>query len=206
MGKWIGIGFGALVVVIIIVVAVVFVSATSAPSAPTPPPLSPSSGPAAPPPPSLPQQLQSVQQAIQQTQQTGQAQDVTLTITEQMANDEVAKAIKSIPPGGDFTIREATIYFRKGVMEMHLSATIAGLSIYPKVKSGVTIQNGMPVSQNLSVELGMIGLPSAINDMIKKTVEDQFTALLKSFGSNLTFKSLQLEDQRMIAVGTTKKT
>jgi hypothetical protein len=91
-------------------------------------------------------------------------------------------------------------------MEMHISATISGLSIYPKVKSGVMIQNGLPVAQNLTVELGMFGLPSFMSDMIKKTVEGQYTALLKSFGPNVTFKSIQIENQQMIATGTTKKT
>jgi hypothetical protein len=56
--------------------------------------------------------MQSLQQAIQQTQQTGQPQDVTIIVTEQMADEEVVKAIKKMPPG-DFTIKEATIYFRK---------------------------------------------------------------------------------------------
>lgn len=205
MGKKIGIGIGAFFGLIIIVLAVVVVMIFQKPSAPAAPPLPPPSAGTTQPVPSLQQQIQDVQQAIQKAQQTGEPQDITLIITEQMANDEIAKELKSQPASGDLVIKGATVYFRKGVMEMHINATIMGISIYPKVRAGVIVQDGKPVAQNLTVELGMVGLPGAISDMIKKTVEDQFEALLKSFGTTISFKSVQLEDLRMVVQGTAKK-
>lgn len=210
MGKKIGIGIGAFFGVVIIIVVVVAVMMFQKPSAPAPPPLAPSAsagtgGPGQPVP-SLEQQVQDVQKAVQKAQETGQPQDITLVITEQMANDEIAKALKSQPASGDLVLREATIYFRKGVMEMHINAAIMGISIYPKVKAGVTVQDGKPVAQNLTVELGMVGLPGAVSDMIKKTVEDQYAALLQSLGTNISIKSVQIEDLRMVIQGTAKKT
>lgn len=206
MGKKIGIGIGALFGIIIIVVGVFVVMLFQKPTPPTPPPVAPSTSTGTgQPAPSLQQQIQDVQQAIQKAQQTGEPQDITLTITEQMANEEIAKALKSQPATGDLVLREATIFFRKGVMEMHINANLMGLTIYPKVRAGVIVKDGKPVAQNLVVEVGMIGLPGAVSDMIKKTVEDQFDALLKSFGTNITFKSVQIEDLRMVVQGTAKK-
>ncbi|MEW6142302.1 MAG: hypothetical protein AB1597_03990 [Chloroflexota bacterium] len=204
MGKKIGIGVGAFFGVVVIVLVIVVVMMFQKPSAPAPPPLAPSTG-TSQPAPSLQQQVQDVQKAIQKAQETGQPQDITLIITEQLANDEIAKALKSSPATGDLVLKEATIYFRKGVMEMHISANIMGVSIYPKVRSGVIVQDGKPVAQNLTVDLGMVGLPGTISDMIKKTVEDQFEALLKSFGTTISFKSVQIEDLRMVVQGTAKK-
>jgi len=206
LGKKIGIGIGAFFGVVIIVLVVVVVMMFQKPSAPAPPPLAPSTSTGTgQPAPSLQQQVQDVQKAIQKAQETGQPQDITLIVTEQMANDEIAKALKSQPATGDLALKEATIYFRKGVMEMHINAIIMGVSIYPKVRAGVIVQDGKPVAQNLTVELGMVGLPGTISDMIKKTVEDQFDALLKSFGTTISFKSVQIEDLRMVVQGTAKK-
>ncbi|MCX8126143.1 MAG: hypothetical protein N3E40_03250 [Dehalococcoidia bacterium] len=206
MGKKVGIGIGAFLGVVIIVAVVAGVMLLQKPSAPAPPPPVPSgpsgTGPPAPP---LQQQLQDVQQAIQKAQQTGEPQDITLIITEQVANEEIAKALKNQPATGDLVMRGATVYFRKGVMEMHITAGLMGITIYPKVRAGVVVQDGKPVAQNLTVEVGMVGLPAAVSDMIKKTVEDQFDALLKSFGANVTFKSVQIEDLRMVVQGTVRK-
>jgi hypothetical protein len=159
--------------------------------------------------PTLQQQLQLLYQAIQRTQASGLPNEVSIVITEDMATEEITRAVKAIPPtetaAGNFTISEVTAYFRPDTIELHAVAQFGNLIIYPKIRFGVIIRQDIPVIQNLTVELGRLGLPGFANDFIMKTVEDQSAALVGSLRQNASFKTLWIENELMGTTITTRR-
>jgi hypothetical protein len=126
-----------------------------------------------------------------------------------MATEEITRAVKAIPPtetaAGNFTISEVTAYFRPDTIELHAVAQFGNLIIYPKIRFGVIIRQDIPVIQNLTVELGRLGLPGFANDFIMKTVEDQSAALVGSLRQNASFKTLWIENELMGTTITTRR-
>lgn len=203
MGKKIGIGVGAFFGVIIIVVIVAVVMLTRAPSAPpAPPPLPPSaSGGTGQPPPSLPEQLKKVEEAVK----TGQPQEVKITITEVMLNDEINKILKPGTDLGGIMVQEATAYLRQGLLQVNLKVNMPPVpfALYPTIKASIAVKDGKLAVTIQSLDIGTVGLPDTFREQLNALMGNEL-GKIQLAGTGVELKTVTVGDGFLTVTGMTK--
>ena len=158
--------------------------ATQSPPPTTQPPPTTEPPPATQSPPSFEQKMENFLKEVEDAHNTGESRKISLVITEDEANSEIAPRLAQVELPEDIPLEVESVHidFQPDLAVTTLKGTAYGIALTVEVKAQVSIQDGEPKVEVIDVDFGWLPLPEVVKDQITslltQKIEDlQTTAL-----------------------------
>jgi len=158
--------------------------------------------------------LKSLEEAIDKVRQTGQAQEVSITLTEAEVNTQASQSIAQETQSGDFKVTSVKIDLKpNNVMSAELQAQALGFTIPIKVNMGVSVKDSKPAVSVTDINFGLMPVPQSMKDQIAGAIADSIDDLVVEMTENaaggdvkLEFRSITIRESDMTMVVLVKPT
>ena len=150
---------------------------------PSPSPAQPSP-PATQPPPSFEQKIENFMKEVEDARTAGESREVTLVITEDEANSEIAPRLAEIELPEDIPLEVESVHvdFQPDLVVTTLKGAAYGITLNIEVEAKVNVQAGKPKVEVVDIKFGWLPLPGGVKDqitgLITQKIEDLPTTAL----------------------------
>jgi hypothetical protein len=150
--------------------------------------------------------LKSLEETIEKVRATGQAQEVTIGLTEAEVNAQASQAIVQETQSGDFKVTSVKIDLKSSnVMAAELQAQALGFTIPIKVNMSVSIKDARPAVTVTDIGFGIMPVPQSMKDQIAAAIADSIDNLMVEMTENAAGDDVELEF-RLITIRETDMT
>jgi uncharacterized protein YpmS len=144
--------------------------------------------------PTLQDKLKGLEEAIEKARATGQAQEVTITLTEAEVNAQASQSITQGTQSGDFKVTSVKIDLKQNnIMSAELQAQALGFTIPIKVNMGVSVKDAKPAVSVTDISFGLMPVPQSMKDQIAAAIADSIDDLVVEMTENAAGEDVELE-------------
>jgi hypothetical protein len=151
---------------------------------PSPVTAQPSQPPAQPPPSDEPpasfeEKIQGFIEELQEASTAGESTEITLVITEDEANSNIAPLLAQVEIPEDIPLEVESIHidFQPGIVATELRGTTYGITLTIQVEARVHIEDGKPRVEVVDINLGWLPLPQLVKDQITGLITQKIEEL-----------------------------
>ncbi len=158
--------------------------------------------------------LKSLEQTVNQVRTTGQAQEVTIVLTEAEVNDQATKTLAQSPqpPDSPFKVLSVRVDLKPdNNLNAELQAQAMGFNVPIKVGLNAGVKEGKPDVKITGINFGMLPVPQTMKDQIAAAIAQNINDLVVQMtqggvggGVAFEFKSITIRESDMTIVALIK--
>ncbi len=138
--------------------------------------------------------LKSLEEAIEKVRATGQAQEVTITLTEAEVNAHASQSITQGTQSGDFKVTSVKIDLKpNNVMMAELQAQALGFTVPIKVNMGISVKDDRPAVTVTDISFGLMPVPQSMKDQIAAAIAESIDNLVVEMTQSVAGSDVELE-------------
>lgn len=149
--------------------------------------------------PMSPEELQSLEEQLRATLAAGTTGEITVTITQQQLNAYIASEVASQP---EPWITDPSVIFTAGQVEVYGKIAQSGISANTKIVLEPRIDaDGSPKLDIVSINLGSLPAPDAINERVSTLVDNTLRDYLAQSSNPIKVTNIVITEGQMTVSG-----
>jgi len=138
--------------------------------------------------------LKSLGEAIEKVRATGQAQEVTINLTEAEVNAQASQSITQETQSCDYKVASVKIDLKSNnIMSAELQAQALGFTVPIRVNMSVSVKDDRPAVTVTDISFGLIQVPQSMKDQITATIASSIDNLVVEMTRSVAGSDVALE-------------